>query len=337
MPVNKNKLLRVRTIDECLQRRHRVWTAEELREACGDRLSDLTGKQDMPGLRTIAQDIADMRNGAFGYHAPIEFDKERGGYCYTDPNFSINANPLRAADIPLLETALETLKSHQAREVYDDFFEMLTRVKGRMRINDDQDSIIQYDHAPRTTGIQWLEELMGHIRNQRVLHLHYHPFEKDPQETDIHPYLLKEYNNRWYVIGYDEAFGHVSFRALDRIKDIKPNRYITYKPNTYFDPGDFFRYLIGVTWKQGEKPERVRFKASPDQAQYLETKPLHMSQELLKRTKTYSLFQIEVVLNYELEQALLRLGEKVRVIGPERLVDSMKNRIDSMKKNYDGS
>jgi len=334
MPVNKNKLLRLQTIDACLQRRNKVWTIEELQESCGRKLQEMSGKYGRPGKRTVEEDISQMKSGVFGYHAPIKFNRNKGGYVYTDPYFSINANPLKPEDIHLLDNAIPAVRSHLAKEVYEDYYEMVLRVKGRMHIDGDSTSIIQFDHAPRTSGIQWLEDIMVLIRNKMVMRLNYHPFDKDEHEATMHPYLLKEYNNRWYVIGYDEHFERVIFRALDRITSIREYRNLSYKPNVYFRPEDYFSHLIGITWYEGEKPEKVRFKATPEQARYLQTKPIHHTQQVIKETKKYLLFQIEVVLNYELEQALLRLGEKVRVIGPLRLVERMKKRVDEMQDNY---
>ena len=38
MPVNRNALIRYKTIDNCLRRRNRRWTLEDLIEACSDAL-----------------------------------------------------------------------------------------------------------------------------------------------------------------------------------------------------------------------------------------------------------------------------------------------------------
>ena len=38
MPVNRNALIRYKTIDNCLRNRYRQWTLEDLIEACSEAL-----------------------------------------------------------------------------------------------------------------------------------------------------------------------------------------------------------------------------------------------------------------------------------------------------------
>ena len=70
MPLNRNTLMRIRTIDACLQRRQRKWTIEDLRQACEDALYDYEGI-DGVSLRTVQRDIELMRGDKLGYYAPI--------------------------------------------------------------------------------------------------------------------------------------------------------------------------------------------------------------------------------------------------------------------------
>ncbi len=43
MPVNRNALIRYRTIDKCLQNRRQKWTIEDLIEACSEALYEYEG------------------------------------------------------------------------------------------------------------------------------------------------------------------------------------------------------------------------------------------------------------------------------------------------------
>lgn len=77
MPVNKNALLRYRTIDRCLQNRYRRWTLDDLIEACSDALYEFTGKSDSVSRRTVQLDIQKMRSEELGYCAPIVVRENR--------------------------------------------------------------------------------------------------------------------------------------------------------------------------------------------------------------------------------------------------------------------
>lgn len=72
----------------------------------------------------------------------------------------------------------------------------------------------------------------------------------------------------------------------------------------------------------------MRFWAGREQVPYIETKPLHKSQFVVQRNEDGSaVFQIEVVLNYELEKDLLGFGEGIKVLSPRRLVSRLAKRL----------
>ena len=71
MPVNRNALIRYKTIDKCLQNRYREWTLEDLIEACSEALYEYEGITKGISKRTIQLDIQIMRSDKLGYNAPI--------------------------------------------------------------------------------------------------------------------------------------------------------------------------------------------------------------------------------------------------------------------------
>ena len=88
MPTNKNALIRYKTIDRCLRNRYRLWTIDDLTEACSDALYEMEGITKGVSVRTVQGDLQIMRSDKLGYNAPIEvFDKIY--YRYADPNYSM--------------------------------------------------------------------------------------------------------------------------------------------------------------------------------------------------------------------------------------------------------
>ena len=76
MPANKNALIRYKTIDRCLRNRFRLWTIDDLTEACSDALYEMEGITKGVSVRTVQGDLQIMRSDKLGYNAPIEvFDK----------------------------------------------------------------------------------------------------------------------------------------------------------------------------------------------------------------------------------------------------------------------
>ena len=99
MPVNKNALIRYKTIDKCLRNRYRRWTIEDLVDACSDALYEMEGIDKGVSMRTVQGDIQIMRSDKLGYNAPIEV-YENKFYRYADPEYSINENPLGKGGMP---------------------------------------------------------------------------------------------------------------------------------------------------------------------------------------------------------------------------------------------
>lgn len=127
MPVNKNALLRYKTIDRCLRNPYRQWTLEDLVDACSDALYEMEGITRGVSVRTIQNDIQVMRSDRLGYNAPIEvYDNKY--YRYSEPHFSITSLPLTEDDGALLRQAL-TIISRPKDERDDDLLEsVLTEV-----------------------------------------------------------------------------------------------------------------------------------------------------------------------------------------------------------------
>ena len=108
MPANKNALIRYKTIDRCLRNRFRLWTIDDLTEACSAALREMEGITKGVSVRTVQGDLQMMRSDKLGYNAPIEvFDKIY--YRYADPDFSINGMPLTEDDCRLLRQAVKML------------------------------------------------------------------------------------------------------------------------------------------------------------------------------------------------------------------------------------
>lgn len=104
MPVNKNALIRYKTIDRCLRNKYRRWTLDDLVEACSDTLSEMEGITRGVSVRTVQADIQVMRSDKLGYEAPIEV-YEGKFYRYADKDYSISNSPLDSNMCDLISDA----------------------------------------------------------------------------------------------------------------------------------------------------------------------------------------------------------------------------------------
>lgn len=338
MPVNKNALLRYKTIDNCLKNTGRKWTLEDLIDACSDALYEYTGKDDLVSRRTVQLDIQKMRSSELGYEAPIEvYDNKY--YRYADPEYSITDTPLSAQDMKLMGDAVEVLKQFSAFAAFAGMEDIVGKLEDHIRsARMEHEPVIFFEGNDGLRGLNFITPLYDAIVAKRPVLMKYQSFKaKDPHEFLFSSYCLKEFRNRWFVFGRRQGTRMLLNLALDRILSISPapsdSKYIEdkdFNPKTYFDD------MVGVTKGSGEKKTIVRFSAKPEQVPYIETKPLHKSQMVVERNEDGSAtFQIEVVLNYEIERDLIGYGEGIKVLSPRILVKHVSSRMRAAANQYD--
>ena len=126
MPVNKNALLRYKTIDRCLRNKYRRWTLDDLVEACSNALYEMEGITRGVSVRTIQADIQMMRSDKLGYNAPIEvYDNKY--YRYEDSDYSITESPIADDTYELVVRAVRMLRRKEETPI-DEIGDILDKV-----------------------------------------------------------------------------------------------------------------------------------------------------------------------------------------------------------------
>ncbi|RYG01860.1 MAG: WYL domain-containing protein, partial [Chitinophagaceae bacterium] len=260
-------------------------------------------------------------------HAPIE--KQKVGatvfYFYTDANYSIKNIPLTDEEIVLLKDAVEVIKQIGSTSIAQDALAVISKLEKTISQNPTSDrTIIQFEKHTNAIGTEHVDDLFTSIKEQIPLVVTYQPFGKEPFEQVIHPYLLKEYRNRWFLIARDDHFNTVCNLALDRIKKVKPSK-DAFKENDLFDPNTYFNNVIGVTIPAGETVSEIVVKVTPAQAPYVKTKPIHFNQEVEEKEDGSLMVTLKLVNNYELRATLLSYGADFEVIHPVELRSQLQN------------
>jgi predicted DNA-binding transcriptional regulator YafY len=184
-------------------------------------------------------------------------------------------------------------------------------------------------------GVEYLQDIVDAIRNKNVLRIQYQSYNRsEPKKHTVHPYFIKEYQGRMYLIGKDihatKASIFLTF-SFDRMKDV-------IQMNTTFmeedvDKENYFNSAIGISLP-GSKPEKIILKFNVNQANYIKSQPLHHSQKIIKDTKTEFIISIHVVINYELKTLLLGFGNQLKVQKPEHLADELSKNLKLAFEQY---
>ncbi len=335
MPVNRNALIRYKTIDKCLQNRFRKWTLEDLIDACSDALYEYEGIDKGVSKRTVQSDIQMMRSDKLGYNAPI-IVLEKKYYTYEDPNYSITNIPLTEQDLGKLTEVVELLRQFKGFSHFRELDGMVQKLEDHVHTQKTkQRPIIDFEKNENLKGLTYLDGLYQAILHKRVLRIKYQSFKaRLPQEFLFHAYLLKEFNNRWFLLGVKGERRDIMTLALDRIENIETDDSVHYIENEDFDPVKHYKHTVGVTVNEGSKVETVEIFIDQYNAPYVLTKPLHHTQEVLEMNEQGVIIRIEVVLNFELERLIFGFAEGMEVIKPERLRKRMMNKFERGMRNY---
>ncbi len=333
MPINKLALIRYKTIDHCLQNRFRKWTLDDLIEACSEAIYEFEGIKNGVSRRTIQLDIQNMRSEKIGYSAPIiVMDKKY--YSYENKTYSINNIPLTHQDLSTLNEVLDILNQFKGFSHFQELNAMVTRLEDKIyKQKHKGKSYIDFEKNELLKGLNHIDSLHKSIINRKTLVITYQSFKViAPQTLIFYPYLLKEYRNRWFVLGGSKNGSPSTLLALDRIISFHETneKYI----NSSFDVTQFFSDVIGVSKGLRQKPILVILKISKTNAPYILTKPLHASQQIIKEENDGMTFSIEVLWNFELEREILGFGEEIKVLSPKRLAGKIMARMKKAVASY---
>jgi predicted DNA-binding transcriptional regulator YafY len=336
MPVNRNALIRYKTIDKCLTNTYRRWTLDDLIERCSDALAEFEGIYKGISRRTVQADIQVMRSEKLGYNAPIEvYDNKY--YRYSDPDYSITKSPLTGQDLKVMSGAVEMLRQFKGFQHFTEMSDIVSRLEDMVTsARQNTAALIDFERNENLKGLEFLNDIYLAIVDKQPLSLKYRSFRAHSASKLIfYPYLLKEYRNRWFVFGVKKDNVKLYNLALDRIISIEKAENEPYLENMIFDPASFFDDCIGVTKQLNSKPETVRFWADARETPYIRTKPFHKSQRIIDENPDGSaVFEMEVVLNFELQRDLLAYSDGLQVIAPQCLADEMKRRLEKAARLY---
>jgi predicted DNA-binding transcriptional regulator YafY len=201
----------------------------------------------------------------------------------------------------------------------------------------DERPYILFDKKEGVAGLNHIPKILLAIHDKGVISFEYQPFNTEkPTNEVVHPYLLKEYKGRWYLIGLNDEKKEIQHYGLDRIKSrlVSNENKRKFEMLPDFDPVKYFSNVIGVSVRRGAEPEKIILKLAKSRAVHLDNAPLHTSQIPLsedEETKTYSFCLIP---NYELTNWILSYGAEIEVLEPLSLRKQISEMIIIAKNIY---
>ena len=343
MPINKNFQKRITILDECFAHAQGVFTLDRLQGVLEERLGSRPSRKTVQNDIRYIQETIQEQNSHKGYmedvpvFRPKLFDGKKKVFKYSRPEFALGRQLLSKSDRDQLSETLAILARYRYREDFRWLDELIPRIERAFQfVHEDYDSLISYQQNRDYSGQSWLGKLYNQLLRRKVLKVAYQAFgEKEPTTRRIHPYHLKQYNERWFLFGYqkDEHYEGMTTLALDRIKGFSEMTEDIIPDTTNW--GDFFDDIIGVSKDPEAQPVWIKLRFSPHRIKYVVTKPLHgASQRLDLGDPEGRTIKIKVIPNRELFQQLLSFGSDVEVLAPHTVRAHLAEQARQMLANY---
>lgn len=334
---------RIEILDQLLQKGSHV--TSQLHEMTNKKLNErgLT----CVSLRVIQKDLKEMKEK---YKAPINFD---GRFRYYTEDFTLFPENMSDKERELISEVLRTLGQFDGLKDFEWIQNYMIGLDAEER-----KPILSFTSTAELKGTKWLPRLFDVISNKQVISLSYRPFGGRKKDYVLHPYLLKEYNGRWYLIGAIDSDGFIINFAIDRIKDFRIIDKISYRDYPYGDINDRFTDLIGVTLHKDSQLEHIIIWVDDITFNYVDTKHITRFQtnitgsdeknlrnqypqlvgghfiDLYTYTCVLNGEESDKFKNYELVRELSSYAGGLLVLSPKSLQNQIYEKISAFKERY---
>ncbi len=334
MAVNKSAFQRYRIIDRCIRNSAKPFPSKkELREACEEELFGTNEAHICDS--TIEKDLRYMR---VEHDAPIKFNRLNNGYFYSDEKYALDKMPLTDVDVDAIKMATNILSQFKNTSLFQQFEVAIDKIVDRVNISNDVQDVaiekyVQFETVHKIEGNEHLEQILEAIKTNKVIQFGYQSYQSSIAKIRrVHPYLLKEYRNRWYLIGKSELRDKILTFGLDRVYDLEMLSQ-NFKKDQDFSADRFFKHAIGITTSD-ELPVDLKIETNEVLSKYLMSQPLHHSQVFKGEKKGKYQFTYYLLITYELKMQLLGFGSDLKILAPNQLIEDIKNTSKSVFSQY---
>ena len=169
------------------------------------------------------------------------------------------------------------------------------------------------------SGHKYLTILMQAMLDSRKVCITYKKYSREQGETlTVHPYALKEFARRWYLVAQCEQRDAIRVYGLDRIHALEVLEEGFAMPSL-FDVDALFAESYGIYLPEGEKPVTVLLRVREQEGHFMDDLPLHPSQRLVGKGPDGLRYRLRLIPNDNFVLDLCRLGDRIEVLEPASL------------------
>ena len=340
MPPHSEAAKRYQIIDACLRNPlYNCVSTDKLLYEIARKLKKDISKE------TLQKDIAQMKKGEAdgGFSAPIKSSRSGNGYYYSDKSYVFRSNGLNESELQAIDLATDFLTQFRGASIHSAFNQAIDKLLTSINIEKNKALTILPEENKYIQGMEYFETLVKAIKQKKPVSFCYYSFPKQSfNSVLVHPYLLKESGKRWYLIAYpgnkEKNIGPKDLRyyGLDRMYNpvLLNTPFIDHHQTDLFQ---LFEESIGFfpADTQKENAEDVLLKVSNTMAPYLESLPLHKSQQIIQKEYTGEIvIKLHLVPTLELISAILSQGKEMEIIQPDWLRNKIKEDLKAAIEKY---
>lgn len=335
MPQNKDQLLRYQVLNDCFKNTSRLYDINTLVECCQKAMQETYGKS--VSKRSVQNDIHLLQFSPYN----VEFDEKllkQHYYRYADTTFNLEVvTKLSKREKTALHDTVELLRpmcedSDNATPLMQWMFMSLQRLEAGIPLTMKSPSVA-FENNEALAGMGNFNVLLESIMNHRPITLRYKSFRSSSaKDINVHPYYLKQFNGRWYLIASADGYDSITTYALDRILTVSIWM-AKYRP-CMVGLDELFSDTIGVTINPHAKVERVVLKIDASRYPYVETKPFSEKQKIVRKDNETVTITFPMRINVELIAEILSFGNHIEVIEPIELRTEIARQISDLHTKY---
>jgi predicted DNA-binding transcriptional regulator YafY len=272
--------------------------------------------------RTLKGDISYMRDVL---DAPVFYNRREKGWQYTEEYDISQHLGFTEKQFNKLRLGLEIISRYQRFHLIEE--EESSRMQRKLQLADSNPyhRYIHFEQAPYYKGAELVGLFLQAIEEYRPIQFQYESYKNpSPVKRVLQPYVLKERDHRWYVIGKLPAFdGALATYALDRIQQDEQLVVLEeyFSRDQSFDVEALFQHSYGMTILDAPVQD-VMLQFSPLQARYFQSKPFY-PYEFVDQSEQGLTVWMKVIPNWEFVHKLMSLGDGVKVLAPETLQNQL--------------
>ena len=184
------------------------------------------------------------------------------------------------------------------------------------------------------SGRNYLEDIIKAMRDNHVIFISYYSYNSEKYyEFDIHPYFVKAFKKRWYVVAYSPGTNDIRCYALDRMENVIISDKVFKMPKD-LEPAEYFKDCFGIINNEDSEVQKVVLKVDAFPSNYIRNLPLHESQKEMKRTDEYSIFEYHLKPEFDFEQEIFSNMDTMEVLEPQWLREEVSERLRNLAKKY---